>query len=191
MPRICSFYNPPSSCWIGCFFWNNFYFSSLRCLMCGLYPLLIISYLFYFFGMICFVKTQILLHFLISVCCWWWCLSFDNHIINCINCNSNIMSICRCYNDRYNGIPSLSVRICLLVPPNLLSISRIMSSHRPPKGDFTDILLSRDCQFHFIPPPFFCYRIFLAIYSFFIKYSYLFPFLKSSMICWTRPIFFG
>ena len=65
------------------------------------------------------------------------------------------MSICRCYNDRYNGIPSLSVRICLLVPPNLLSISRIMSSHRPPKGDFTDILLSRDCQFHFIPPPFF------------------------------------
>ena len=40
------------------------------------------------------------------------------------------------------------------------------------------------------PPPFFCYRIFLAIYSFFIKYAYLFPFMKSSMTCWARPIFF-
>ena len=74
------------------------------------------------------------------------------------------MSICRCYNDRYNGIPSLSVRICLLVPPNLLSISRIMSSHRPPKGDFTDILLSRDCQFHFIPPFFLLSYIFSNLF---------------------------
>ena len=122
MPRICSFYNPPSSCWIGCFFWNNFYFSSLRCLMCGLYPLLIISYLFYFFGMICFVKTQILLHFLISVCCWWWwwCLSFDYNAINCINCNSNIMSVCRCYHSRQRNTTIFICKyICLLLPSSL------------------------------------------------------------------------
>ncbi|MGZ5491698.1 MAG: hypothetical protein ACXWE6_13310, partial [Nitrososphaeraceae archaeon] len=29
-------------------------------------------------------------------------------------------------------------------------VSRIMTGHRPPKGDFTDIL-SSDCQFHLIP----------------------------------------
>ena len=38
-----------------------------------------------------------------------------------------------------SGIPSLSVKMCLFVP-SLLSVRGIISGHRPPKGDFMDIL---------------------------------------------------
>ena len=37
------------------------------------------------------------------------------------------------------GIPFLSVKICLFVPSLLLSVG-LFPSHRPPKGDFIDIL---------------------------------------------------
>jgi hypothetical protein len=104
--------------------------------------------LFSFFGMICFVKTYILFRILISVCCrrqWWW--SFNNYAVNCINCNSNIMSICRCYNNKER----YSIFRCKYMSFGSLfaSISWIISSH-PPKGDFTDVL-SRDCHDHLIP----------------------------------------
>ena len=47
------------------------------------------------------------------------------------------------------GIPFLSVKIMSFCA-YFDSISRINSSHRPPKGDFMDIL-SMDCQVKLIP----------------------------------------
>jgi len=46
------------------------------------------------------------------------------------------------------GIPFLSVKICLFVPNLLLSVA--ISCHRPPKGDFID-MLSSDCHINLIP----------------------------------------
>ena len=48
-----------------------------------------------------------------------------------------------------SGMPFLSVRMCLFVPSLLLSVG-LFPGHRPPKGDFMD-MLSMDCHVQLIP----------------------------------------